>query len=58
MTENETITIYAENCMADLIKQIYQWSAEDRESVEVSITDLVLIANHIEDLELEMYDSD
>jgi len=55
MNENETIKVYAEDCMADLIVQIYKWSAEDRESVEVSMTDLVLMANHIEDLEGELF---
>ena len=41
--------------MQDLIVQIYKWSVEDKESVDVSMTDLVLMANHIEDLELEVY---
>ena len=49
------IKVYAQDCMPDLIKQIYKWSTENRESVEVSITDLLLMANHIEDLELEVY---
>jgi len=53
--EVENIKVYAQNCMPDLIKQIYKWNSEGRESVEVSITDLLLMANHIEDLELEMY---
>jgi hypothetical protein len=52
---NENIKVYANDCMPDLIKQIYKWSEEGRESVEVSITDLLLMANHIEDLELEVY---
>ena len=51
------IKVYAQNCMPDLIKQIYKWSTENRESVEVAITDLLLMANHIEDLELEVYGS-
>jgi len=54
---NEKIKVYAENCMPDLIKQIYKWSEDGRESVEVSIIDLLLMANHIEDLELEVYGS-
>jgi len=49
------IKVYAKDCMPDLIKQIYKWNEENRESVEVSITDLLLMANHIEDLELEVY---
>ena len=51
------IKVYANDCMPDLIKQIYKWNEENRESVEVSITDLLLMANHIEDLELEVYGS-
>ena len=51
------IKIYAEDCMPDLIKQIYKWSEDGREIVEVSITDLLLMANHIEDLELEIFGS-
>ena len=54
---NETIKIYAQDCMPDLLKQIYKWNEEGRESVEVSIIDLLLMANHIEDLELEVYGS-
>ena len=54
---NEKIKVYAQDCMSDLIKQVYKWSEEGRESVKVSITDLLLMANHIEDLELEMYGS-
>ncbi len=53
--EVENIKVYAQNCMPDLIKQIYKWNSEGRESVEVSITDLLLMSNHIEDLELEIY---
>ena len=55
MNENNTPKVYAEDCMQDLIEQIYKWSAEGKESVDVSMTDLVLMANHIEDLELEVY---
>lgn len=55
---NEEIKVYASDCMDDLIKQIYKWAHEDRESVEVSITDLILMANHIEDLEEEVYGED
>jgi len=52
---NEKIKVYAKDCMPDLIKQIYVWNKEGKESVEVSITDLLLMANHIEDLEFEVY---
>ena len=52
---NKNIKVYAEDSMADLITQIYKWSKEGYESVEISMTDLVLLANHIEDLELEIY---
>ena len=52
---NENIKVYAENFMLNLIKQNYKQSKEARGSAEVSITDLVLLANHIEDLELEVY---
>jgi len=54
---NEKIKVYAQDCMPDLLKQIYKWNEEGRESVEVSIIDLLLMANHIEDLELEVYGS-
>ena len=52
---NKNIKVYACDSMLDLISQIYKWSKEGRESVEVSMSDLVLMANHIEDLELEVY---
>jgi len=52
---HEKIKVYGEDCMADLIKKIYKWSSNGLESVEVSMTDLLLMANHIEDLELEVY---
>ena len=41
--------------MADLATQIYKWSETEFQSVEVSIRDLVMMINHIEDLELEVY---
>ena len=52
---HKKIKVYAENSMPDLIKQIYKWSKEGRDNVEVSITDLLLMANHIEDLEDELF---
>ena len=54
MNENNTIKVIAEDCLEDLSKQIYKWTKEDLKSVEISITDLVLMINHIEDLELEV----
>ena len=52
---SDEIKVYAEDCLDDLIVQIYKWSAEGLESVEVSITDLLLLANHVEDLEMELF---
>jgi len=49
------VKVYAEDCLDDLIKQIYKWRLEGLVSVEISTTDLVLLANHIEDLELELF---
>ncbi|QSZ41220.1 hypothetical protein GJV85_03525 [Sulfurimonas aquatica] len=54
---NENKKVYAKDSINDLIFQIYKWSKKGLASVEVSITDLVLMANHIEDLELEVYGS-
>jgi len=53
--KDEKIKVYGEACMAELIKQVYTWSSNGLESVEVSMTDLLLMANHIEELELEVY---
>ena len=56
--EAKKIKVYAENCMPDLITQIYKWNEEGHESIKISITDLLLMANHIKDLELEVYGTD
>ena len=56
--EAKKIKVYAENCMPDLITQIYKWNEEGNESIKISITDLLLMANHIKDLELEVYGKD
>ena len=47
----------AENCLEDLSTQIYQWRREGLESVEISLQDLVLLVNTVEDLELEIFGS-
>lgn len=51
---SDEIKVYAADCLNNLIIQIYKWSGEGLESVEVSITDLILHANHVEDLEMEL----
>jgi len=52
---NEKIKCIAENSLDDLAKQIYKWANEDLYSVEISVQDLVLLINHIEDVELELF---
>jgi len=52
---NEKIRCIAEDSMDDLAKQIYKWASEDIYSVEISVQDLVLMINHIEDLEGELF---
>jgi len=47
---------YTEDCMRDFIDMIYKWSKEGLESQEISMLDLVMVANHIEDLEMELSD--
>jgi len=54
---NEKIRCIAEDSMDDLSKQIYKWASEDIYSVEISVQDLILMINHIEDLELELFSS-
>ena len=54
---NEKIKCIAENSLEDLSTQIYQWRREGLESVEISLQDLILLVNHIEDLELEIFGS-
>ena len=54
---NENIKCIVENSLDDLSKQIYKWASEDLHSVEISVQDLVLMINYIEDLELELFGS-
>ena len=53
----EKIKCIAEHSLEDLSTQIYQWRREGLQSVEISLQDLVLLVNHIEDLELEIFGS-
>jgi len=52
---NEKIKCIAEDSMDDLAKQVYKWASEDIYSVEISVQDLMLMINHIEDLEFELF---
>jgi len=54
---NEKIKCIAENSLEDLSTKIYQWRREGLQSVEISLQDLILLVNHIEDLELEVFGS-
>ena len=46
--------IYAEDSLLDLFEMINKWNKEKQDSVQISLTDLTLMMNHIEDLEMEV----
>ena len=50
--------VYAENSLLDLFEIIKRWNQQRLESVTISLEDLTLMMNHIEDLELELYGVD
>ena len=47
------IKVHAEDSLLDLFEIINRWNNEHVQSVCISLTDLTLMKNHIEDLELE-----
>ena len=49
--------VYAEDSLLDLFSVIHQWNTQRLRSVEISVEDLTLMMNHIEDLELELFGS-
>ena len=53
-----SIKIYAEDSLLDLFAVINNRNMQDVESVQISLTDLTLMMNHIEDLELELFGAD
>lgn len=52
---NKKIKCIAEDSLEALSKQIYQWAKEGLHSVEISVQDLVLLLNQLEDCEGELY---
>ena len=55
---NKEIKVYAEDSLLNLFDIINMWNKQKLETAEVSLTDLTLMMNHIEDLELELFGSD
>lgn len=57
METRDEVKVYAEDSLLDLFSVIDGWNEQRLESVEISLEDLTLMMNHIEDLELEVYGS-
>ena len=55
---NKEIKVYAEDSLLNLFDIINMWNKQKLETTEVSLTDITLMMNHIEDLELELFGSD
>ena len=53
-----SIKVYAEDSLLDLFAVINIWNRQRLEVVQISLEDLTLMMNHIEDLELELYGAD
>ena len=51
------IKVYAEDSLEDLFKVINVWNSQKLEQIQISLEDLTLMMNHIEDLELELFGS-
>ena len=49
-----TIEVYAKDSLENLFEVIDRWNKESVQSVTISLEDLTLMKNHIEDLELEV----
>ncbi len=52
-----SIKVYAEDSLLDLFAVINIWNRRRLEVVQISLEDLTLMMNHIEDLELELFGS-
>ena len=52
-----TIEVHAKDSLENLFTIINRWNKEKVQSVVISLEDLTLMKNHIEDLELEVYGS-
>ena len=50
-----SLIVYAESSLLDLFTVINIWNRRRLEVVHISLEDLTLMKNHIEDLELELY---
>ena len=55
MRVSEEIKFYAEESLLDLFTMIDQWKGEKLQSVLVSLRDINIMKEHIEDLEMELY---
>jgi len=55
MSTAEEVKVYAEDSLLDLFTAIDGWNKEKITSVQISLQDLTLMMNHIEDLELELF---
>ena len=53
-----SLIVYAESSLLDLFTVINIWNRRRLEVVQISLEDLTLMKNHIEDLELELYGVD
>ena len=53
-----SIKVYAEDSLLDLFTMIQHWNKQKHEETLISLQDLTLMMNHIEDLELELYGVD
>ena len=53
-----SVKVYAEDSLLDLFAVIDTWNKARVESINISLVDLTLMKNHIEDLELELFGSD
>jgi len=52
-----SVTVYAADSLLDLFAVIDTWNKCKVESINMSLEDLTLMKNHIEDLELELLGS-
>ena len=49
------LIVHAEDSLLDLFDVIDGWNKQKLESINISLVDLTLMKNHIEDLELELF---
>ena len=55
MILKEEIVFYAEDSLQDLFNMIDKWKDQKLKSILVSIRDINIMKEHIEDLESELY---